>query len=75
MNFEPDFYKLSNDAKDVITMVNAGLDLYESRNKTVNEMKLFAKHWDALDKSLKKQTNDDVSLKTHTYRNVSLVRM
>ena len=75
MNFEPDFwYKIPTEAKDILGFVDRGIELYETRNKPCEQLRLFARHWDALEKTVKAQSNGEASLKTHTYRGVKLVR-
>lgn len=74
-NFEPDFLDLSKQAKDVLKTVDAGLQLYAERNKQLKELKLYPRQWDALEKSLQEDTKGDISLVTHNYRGVKLVKV
>jgi hypothetical protein len=75
MNFEPDFMNLSQGAADVMEVIKNGLKLYEDRGVEVTELTLYPDQWDRLDSNLKKESHKAISLRTHKYRGVKIVRL
>lgn len=74
-NFEPVMMDLTAAAKTVLKKVDEGLSLYELRNIKPSQIHLYEKDFAALDRSVRQSSRGHVSLDTHTYRGVKLLRM
>jgi len=74
-DFFPNAMSINKKAQAVLVTVDESLDLYKQRHKNPDHLHLYKAQHTTLDGSLKTASNGNVSLDTHTYRGVQLLRM
>ena len=73
-DFNPQSVPISKAAQKVVSNIDATLTVFRDRRKSPSELHLYAKHWDTLNQSLLDASNKGISLNTHRYRGVQLLR-
>jgi homospermidine synthase len=73
-DFFPEALGISKGALRVLGKIDKAADLYRSRNVRFDQTRLYKKDYDRLEEQLKAKSKGQISLTTHRYRGIQLLR-
>lgn len=72
-DFDPNDFHLNKSVRQILKLLDRTIEMYASRNRSIDHLTLYPSHWKPLNEALRNQSRGYVSLDTHTYRGLKLV--